>query len=80
MVFDEDQQEYRPRFGYKRANNGVLDLPIVEVKAGQDPYADPWSEARSEKKARVEKNQKNQMRNKIRAGKGVSNKFGKIYL
>jgi regulator of ribosome biosynthesis len=31
MVFDEDTQEWKPRYGYKRANNGDLDIPIVEV-------------------------------------------------
>ena len=77
MVFDEDQEEYRPRFGYKRANNGVLDMPIVEVKDGEDPFADPWAEARKDKKGRIEKNLKNQIKNKIRSGKMADKKFGK---
>ena len=72
MVFDEDTQEYKPRFGYKRVKNGVEDLPIVEVKHGADPFADPWAEGRKEKKARVDKNTKNQQKNLLRAmgGKG----------
>jgi regulator of ribosome biosynthesis len=24
MIYDEDHQEYRPRFGYKRTNSGTL--------------------------------------------------------
>ena len=28
----QESQEYRPRFGYKRVNNGVEDQPIVEIK------------------------------------------------
>lgn len=63
MVFDEVAEEYRPRYGYKRANSGIDDQPIVEVKKGQDPFADPWAEARTEKKKRVEKNEKQRNKN-----------------
>ena len=68
MIFDEETQEYRPRFGYKRANNGIEDIPIVEIKNGQDPYADPWAEERKEKKARVTKNNKQHLKNQRRNG------------
>ncbi len=82
MIFDEDSQEYKPRFGYKRAKNGIEDIPIVEIKAGQDPYADPWAEARKDKAERVKKNQKNQMKNTRKAnfgkkGKGLGISYGK---
>lgn len=75
MVFDEETGEYRPRFGYKRAKGGVEDLPIVEVRDGDNPDEDPWAKARKDKKDRVKKNLKNQMRNmmhaeKARKGKG----------
>ena len=82
MVFDEDSDEFKPRFGYKRVKNGVEDLPIVEVKAGQDPYADPWAAARVEKKDRVKKNEKNMMQNKKRAqGKnGAPKSYGEHVL
>jgi hypothetical protein len=63
MLYDETTGEFKPRFGYQRIDNGVQDLPIVEVKEGQDPYADPWNEDRKSKKARVEKNKKNQGKN-----------------
>jgi regulator of ribosome biosynthesis len=80
MVFDESNQEYRPRFGYKGANSGIEEIPIVEVKAGQDPFADPWAEARQDKKNRVKKNEKNQLKNIGRAlGKSGKNKtYGMI--
>jgi regulator of ribosome biosynthesis len=52
MVYDENNEEYRPRFGYKRANSGIDEIPIVEVKKGQDPFADPWAEAKNDKKNR----------------------------
>ena len=66
MIFDEELQEYRPRYGYKRANNGIEDIPIVEIKNGQDPFADPWAEERKEKKARITKNTKQQLKNQRR--------------
>lgn len=67
MLYDEDTGEYKPRFGYKRGNNGIEDTPIVEVKDGQDPFADPWTEERKTKKERVQKNQTNQVKNQMRA-------------
>ena len=77
MVYDDIQGEFRPRYGYKRANDGIEDMAIVEVKSGQDPMADPWSVARAEKKNRVLKNEKNQIQNNLRAvGKRPSKTHG----
>lgn len=70
MIFDENFQEWRPRFGYKRANNGIDELPIVEVGHGQDPFADPWAASRQSKKERVSKNLKNQLKNDFVAAGG----------
>lgn len=69
MVWDETFQEWRPSWGYKRANNGDLDMGIVEVKAGKDIYEDPWGKAMQEKKERVKKNLRQQQDNLKRAGK-----------
>jgi len=74
MVFDEEDQQYKPRFGYKRIKNGQEDVPIVEVKPGQDPYADPWADDRKDKKDRVKKNLKNQQRNLNKNGKKTPTK------
>jgi len=71
MVFDETRQEFAPRFGYKRVNGGIEDQPIVEIKAGQDPFADPWENARVEKKQRVNRNLKNQAKNQERADRAL---------
>lgn len=81
MVFDEDDQQFKPRFGYKRAQNGIEDVPIIEVKPGQDPYADPWSDARKVKKEASKKEEKNQRRNLNRAlgKKSVLSKPGSKY-
>lgn len=86
MVFNEDTGEFAPRFGYKRSKNGLDDLPIVEIKPGDDPYADPWAEDHKKKKERVDKNRKQKLMNEKRAlkakGKGVAakpySKFGYI--
>ena len=76
MVFDESTEEYKPRFGYKGINQGVDEHAIVEVKDGQDPYADPWAAARQDKKARVDKNEKHRQRNieRLAVGKGRGKK------
>ena len=64
MLWDEEAQEWKPRWGYNRAGKGgVEDQAIIEVKPGDDPNADPWTEARHKKKARVEKNLLQQQKN-----------------
>ena len=66
MIFDDDAQQWAPRFGYKRAKrSGGEDeaMPVMEVKSGTDPFADPWSLARENKKQRVEKNKMQQQKN-----------------
>ncbi len=69
MVYDEAAGEYKPRFGYKGINKGLEDQAIVEIKPGDDPFADPWAEDRKNKKERIEKNKKNQMKNEARNNK-----------
>lgn len=70
MVWDEVEEKWAPRYGYKRANNED-ELGIQEVKAGDDPYADPWTAKRQEKRARVAKNETNRERNQLRARGGA---------
>ena len=66
MIYDEVSGDYKPRFGYKRANAGIEEQVIVEVKEGEDAFKDPWEENRKEKKARVDKNAKQQQKNMLR--------------
>ncbi|CAM9265522.1 unnamed protein product [Chrysoparadoxa australica] len=73
-VWDEDMQEWRPNWGYGRANDGIMNHAIVEIKEGADPEEDPWSKARGDKRARVNKNLLNQARNMERSGKGRERK------
>ena len=71
MVLDETTGEYMPAWGYKRANAGPEEWGIVEVKGNDDPEADPWTEARQKKRARIAKNALQQMRNQERAAGGA---------
>jgi regulator of ribosome biosynthesis len=78
MVYDEDDQIWKPRYGYKRGNTGIENIPVLEIKKGDDPYADPWEKAAQDKKLRVAKNTKQQIKNVERAdvirGKKENNK------
>jgi regulator of ribosome biosynthesis len=67
MVYDDTTDQFAPRYGYKRVGSSTEEAPILEVKAGADPFADPWQAERSEKKGRVAKNLKNQINNKLKA-------------
>jgi regulator of ribosome biosynthesis len=69
------------RHGYQKANDDVnKQWPIMEVKGNQDPFEDPWERQREAKKARVDKNTEQHMRNQERAGllpKGTTNRTTK---
>ena len=41
----------------------VDETPVIEIKNGMDPYADPWEEARKEKAENRSKNLKRQLKN-----------------
>ena len=56
------------RHGYRKANDEGKEWPIMEVKDGEDPFANPWEKQREAKRARVEKNVEQRMRNQERAG------------
>jgi regulator of ribosome biosynthesis len=67
------------RHGYQKANSSKeSEWPIMEVKATDDPYADPWEKIREAKRARKDKNMESRMRNEERAGalpKGTTNRI-----
>jgi regulator of ribosome biosynthesis len=65
------------RHGYEKANSSSKEWPIMEVKANEDPYNDPWEKIRDEKRARTDKNIESRMKNQERAGnlsKGTTNR------
>ncbi|KAJ3056701.1 Rhodanese- sulfurtransferase [Rhizophlyctis rosea] len=62
MVYDEQADDYKPRWGYNRANDNQDDW-IIEVPDTADPMEDQYEKRRDEKKERVEKNKKQARRN-----------------
>ena len=67
-VFDETTQEWRPRWGYKRANDSTKDW-LIEIKKNQDPNEDHFAKRTQEKTERTAKNELQRLRNIARASK-----------
>jgi len=69
MVFDEASQEYKPRWGYKRANDNTKDW-LIPVPDNADPMEDQFAKRMNAKKERVAKNELQRLRNIARTQKG----------
>lgn len=70
LEYDEGAGEYRRRHGYKRVRDDKDEL-IIEAKPGDEPGVDPFTAKKAAKKARVAKQEKNQLQNyKMAAKKG----------
>ncbi|KAJ6839731.1 ribosome biogenesis regulatory protein-like protein [Iris pallida] len=67
-VFDEQTDTWKRRYGYDRVNDD-RDVPIIEAKMTDEPGEDPFSKRQSEKKQRVEKQEKNRLQNSKQAMK-----------
>lgn len=80
MVFDEERQEYAPRHGYKRVGSAADEQTIIEHREGDDPSVDPWTKAKQDRKARSDKNAKQQAANVMRAAPGAHRVPGAIDL
>ena len=74
MVLDERTGEYKPRWGYGRANDDTNDWAIP-VGPHDDPFADPFEARKIAKKERVLKNNLKQMANMDRAA-GIRTSHG----
>eukprot|EP00197_Chlamydomonas_leiostraca_P004525 CAMPEP_0202860350 /NCGR_PEP_ID=MMETSP1391-20130828/2092_1 /ASSEMBLY_ACC=CAM_ASM_000867 /TAXON_ID=1034604 /ORGANISM="Chlamydomonas leiostraca, Strain SAG 11-49" /LENGTH=339 /DNA_ID=CAMNT_0049539505 /DNA_START=64 /DNA_END=1079 /DNA_ORIENTATION=- len=71
MEWDETNQEWRRRHGYKRVNDDA-DVPIIEASAGDKPGEDPFARLAREKRERVSRNKKSQLENaKVAAKSGA---------
>ncbi|ODN76342.1 hypothetical protein L198_08118 [Cryptococcus wingfieldii CBS 7118] len=68
-VFDEERQEWVGRWGRNGKNREKEEQWLHEVKAGADADQDPAKTARDERKARVNKNLKQQQANIAAAAK-----------
>lgn len=62
MVWDETAKDWKPRFGYKRANDDTKEW-VIEIPANADPYEDQFEKRAKAKKERVAKNELQRLRN-----------------
>nr|XP_002125582.1 ribosome biogenesis regulatory protein homolog [Ciona intestinalis] len=71
MVWDDESKSWKPRWGYKRANDDTKEW-VLEVPANADPNEDQFEKKLKEKKERVAKNELQRLRNVARrTGKKV---------
>ncbi|GAA5841036.1 hypothetical protein JCM9279_001296 [Rhodotorula babjevae] len=63
MVYDEERQEWVPRWGYKGKNKDKEEQWIHEVPNNADPNFDPRAAAKQERKARSLKNESQRLQN-----------------
>ncbi|GAB1600113.1 ribosome biogenesis regulatory protein homolog [Argonauta hians] len=68
MVWDDVAKDWRPRWGYKRANDDTKDW-CIEVPDNADPNEDQFAKRKAAKKERVAKNELKRLRNIARAQK-----------
>jgi len=66
LVFDEERQEWVPRWGFKGANKDIEDQWLVEVPNTADDDFRPDREAARERKERRQKNEAQHQRNLAR--------------
>eukprot|EP00457_Paulinella_chromatophora_P010032 gb/GEZN01010118.1/.p1 GENE.gb/GEZN01010118.1/~~gb/GEZN01010118.1/.p1 ORF type:complete len:340 (+),score=77.65 gb/GEZN01010118.1/:81-1100(+) len=69
LLFDEASGDWKRRYGYDKANDETQQW-VVEAKANDDGSVDPWTQMQVDKKERVAKNQKQQLRN-LKAAEGA---------
>ena len=67
MVWDEDHQRWAPRFGYGRANNAKEAPWLIEAKPGDDPSVDPFEVRAEARKERLNKQKRQEERNRLEA-------------
>ncbi|BGP38764.1 Rhodanese-related sulfurtransferase [Rhodotorula kratochvilovae] len=63
MVYDEERQEWVPRWGYKGKNKDKEEQWIHEVPNNVDPNFDPRAAAKQERKSRSLKNESQRLQN-----------------
>lgn len=73
MVFDEEKQDYVPRYGYKGKNKEGEQAWAVEYPANADADFNPRAKAKDERKERLQKNQAQQAKNASRSSFGKAN-------
>jgi regulator of ribosome biosynthesis len=66
MVYDDQAKEWRPNWGYKRANEDHT--PILEAAKGDDGSENPFEKKLNDKKERIKKQKNQEKRNIEEAG------------
>lgn len=69
MVWDDQSKEWKPRWGYKRANDDTQEWCIEVPDNAEDPNVDLFAKKNKEKKERVAKNELQRLRNIARSQK-----------
>lgn len=64
-VWDDTADQWKPRYGYKRAKLENEKEWLIEVPANGDPNIDYFAQKKEDKKERVAKNKFQQLRNKL---------------
>lgn len=69
LVFDEVSQDWKPRYGYKSAKKEQEKAQnwAMEVKAGQNPFENPFEKVKAEKKLVAARQKMREVRNKVEA-------------
>nr|XP_022318886.1 ribosome biogenesis regulatory protein homolog [Crassostrea virginica] len=69
MTWDDQSKEWKPRWGYKRANDDTQEWCIEVPDNAEDPNVDLFAKRKKEKKERVAKNELQRLRNIARSQK-----------
>ncbi|ESP03800.1 hypothetical protein LOTGIDRAFT_110056 [Lottia gigantea] len=69
MAWDEQHKEFRPRYGYNRANDDTKDW-LIEMKSNAADDEDPFEKRITERKERRAKNELQRLRNIARSQYG----------
>ena len=79
MVWDEEKQQWAPRYGYGRANDPKDKMKdwLVMAKPGDDGSVDPFEAKADERKMRLSKQKKQEERNRLEAAHAASFKGAK---
>ncbi|VDK84150.1 unnamed protein product [Onchocerca ochengi] len=62
-VFDEQTQEWKARYGYKRVKDDSAKDWLIEIPDNKDPMVDYFDERQKAKRERVDKNEMQRLRN-----------------
>jgi len=62
MIWDEEHEAWKPRYGYKRANDKIGDW-CIEVPVNADPMEDQFQKREDAKKESIAKNELKRLRN-----------------